>query len=90
MARKEKVTKVIAGDTFMTDSREHAVRLANVDAPETGRPGAVVAKKKLEGLIADKEVLVQAIARDVYGRSIANVKVGRRSINEAMRSKSKK
>jgi endonuclease YncB( thermonuclease family) len=32
--RKEKVTKVIAGDTFLTRSRRHPVRLANVDAAE--------------------------------------------------------
>ena len=34
MARKEKGTKVIDGDTFETASRKNPVRLANVDAPE--------------------------------------------------------
>jgi endonuclease YncB( thermonuclease family) len=36
MARKEKVTNVIDGDTFETASRKDPVRLANMDAPETG------------------------------------------------------
>lgn len=84
MARKEKVTRVIAGDTFRTASRKQAVRLANVDAPEKGRPGAVVAKRILTKLISGKEVSIEAIARDTYGRSIANVKLGRRSVNKAM------
>ena len=85
MARKEKVTRIIDGDTFRTKSRKNAVRLANVDAPEIGKPGGKVATKMLRQLISGKEVSVQTIARDTYGRSIANVKVGRRSVNKAMR-----
>ena len=47
MARKEKVTKVIDGDTFETASRKNPVRLANVNAPEKGEPGYEEAKKKI-------------------------------------------
>lgn len=39
MPRKEKVTKIIDGDTFETDRRKHPVRLANVDTPEKGQSG---------------------------------------------------
>lgn len=90
MARKEKVTRVIDGDTFKTARRKHSVRLANVDAPEKGKPGAVAATKKLTGLIGGKTVSIETVARDTYGRSIANVKSGRKSVNKAMRTKSKK
>lgn len=90
MARKEKVTRVIDGDTFRTASRKHAVRLANVDAPEKGRPGAVAARKKLARLIGRREVSIQTVARDVYGRSVANVRVGRESVNKKMRSNRKR
>ena len=90
MARKEKVTRVIDGDTFKTASRKHAVRLAAVDAPEKGAQGATVAKRALEGLIKGKTVSVQTVARDTYGRSVAKVKVGRRSVNKAMRERTKK
>jgi len=90
MARKEKVTRVIDGDTFRTAKRSRAVRLANVDVPETGTPGAAVAKKKLERLIKGKEVSIETVARDSYGRSVAVVKVGRKSINKAMRPNRKK
>jgi len=90
MARKEKVTRVIDGDTFRTASRKHAVRLANVDAPEKGRPGAVAARNKLQRLIAGKEVSIQTVARDVYGRSVARVKVGRKSVNRTMQPQKKR
>jgi endonuclease YncB( thermonuclease family) len=87
MARKEKVTRVIDGDTFMTDQRVHPVRLANVDAPEKGRPGGAKATETLRKLIHGKEVTVDTVARDSYGRSVANVKVGRQSVNKTIREK---
>lgn len=47
MARKEKVTKIIDGDTFETASRKKSVRLANVDAPEKEQPGFAKATETL-------------------------------------------
>lgn len=90
MPRKEKVTKVVDGDTFLTASRKHPVRLANVDAPEKGQRGAPRAREALRELIQGKEVVIDTKARDSYGRSVANVKVGRRSLNKAMRDRLKK
>lgn len=85
MARRERVTRVIDGDTFETASRKHPVRLANVDAPEKGKSGAAKATKALQSLVEGKEVSIQTVARDKYGRSVANVKVGRYSVNKAIR-----
>ena len=51
MARKETVTRVIDGDTFLTAARKHAVRLANVNAPEKGRKGGAKATQNLKNLI---------------------------------------
>lgn len=90
MARKERVTRVIDGDTFKTASRKNPVRLANVDAPEKGRPGAAAATKRLKNLIAGKEVSVTTVARDVYGRSVARVTLGRKSVNKTVRPARKK
>lgn len=87
MARKERVTKVIDGDTFKTASRKNSIRLANVNAPEMGTKGGSIAKRGLSNLIAGQMVSVDTVARDVYGRSVANVKVGRKSVNRAMRTK---
>jgi endonuclease YncB( thermonuclease family) len=87
--RKETVTRVIDGDTFRTTSRKHSVRLANVDAPEKGTKGGSKATKQLKSLIQGQKVEVNTVARDVYGRSVAKVKVNGKSVNKAM-SKSKK
>jgi endonuclease YncB( thermonuclease family) len=85
MARKEKVTRVIDGDTFETSSRKKPVRLARLDAPEKGQRGAAQARKDLSSMILGKEVSIDTVARDKYGRAVANVKVGRSSVNKAMK-----
>ena len=90
MPRKEKVTKVIDGDTFMTDKRKNPVRLANVDTPEKRQPGYQNAKKALEKLVAGQEVSIDTVARDKFGRAVAKVKVGTRSVNKAMEKHKKK
>ena len=84
MATKEKVTKVIDGDTFMTDRRKRSVRLAGVDTPEKGQPGYARAKQKLQRLIQGEDVRIDTVARDKYGRSVANVRKGRESVNKKM------
>jgi len=90
MPRKETVTKVIDGDTFTTASRKHPVRLANLDAPEKGQPGAAKATQALRQLVQGKQVEIDTVARDTYGRSVANVKQGGKSVNRAMRRKLRK
>ena len=90
MARKERVTRVIDGDTFQTASRKRPVRLANVHASETGTRGGAAATTELKKLIEGEIVSIETVARDVYGRSVARVKVGRRSVNKAMREKTKR
>jgi micrococcal nuclease len=87
MARKEKVTKVIDGDTFMTSSRKNPIRLANVNAPEKGTRGAATATQALRNLVLGETVSVETVARDKYGRSVANVKANNRSVNLSMRRK---
>ena len=88
--RKETVTRVIDGDTFKTSSRKRSVRLANVNAPEKGKSGSVKATQALKNLIQGQKVKVEPVARDQYGRTIANVKVDGKSVNKAMNQKLKK
>lgn len=88
--RKETVKRVIDGDTFRTSSRKRSVRLANVNAPEKGTRGSTKATQELKKLIQGKKVEVNPIARDSYGRAVANVKVGGKSVNTAMNKKLKK
>ena len=88
--RKEQVTRVIDGDTFLTKSRKRSVRLADVNAPERGRRGSSRATKELKKLIQGKRVEVNTVARDVFGRAVANVKVGGKSVNSIMAKKLKR
>jgi len=88
--RKETVTRVIDGDTFRTSSRKHSVRLANINAPEKGRKGGAKATKQLKSLIQGKTVEVETVARDVYGRAVANVKRGSINVNKAMGKSTKR
>ena len=90
MARNEKVTRVIDGDTFMTSSRKKPVRLANYNAPERGKRGYKTSKDALNSMISGKTVTIDVKARDVYGRAVANVKVGSRSVSAAMKNRTKK
>ncbi len=87
MPRKEKVTKIIDGDTFETASRRHPVRLANVDAPEKGEPGGASATRALRDMIEGERVTIETVARDKYGRSVARVKAKGKSVNRAMNNK---
>lgn len=89
MPRKERVTKVIDGDTFQTNRRVHSVRLASVDTPEKNQRGFSAAKTALESLIRGKEVTIDTVARDKYGRAVADVKVGRTSVNRQMKKHEK-
>ena len=88
--RKETVKRVIDGDTFTTASRKNPVRLANVNAPEKGTRGGTKATQQLKTLIKGQKVEVDTVARDVYGRSVAKVKVNGKSVNTAMNKKLKK
>lgn len=89
MARKETVTEVLDGDTFRTANRKNPIRLADVDAPEKGEPGAKAATEALRNLIEGKEVSIDTRGRS-YGRSVARVKVNGRSVNKAMKNTLKK
>ncbi len=89
MPRKERVTRVIDGDTFMTASRKNSIRLANVDAPEKGTRGGAAATKALKDMIQGETVSIDTVARDTYGRSVAKVKVGRQSVNKAVKNRLK-
>ncbi|MCK4377463.1 MAG: thermonuclease family protein [Actinomycetia bacterium] len=74
----------------MTDKRKNPVRLSDVDAPEKRQAGYQNAKKHLEKLILNQEVSIETVARDKYGRSVANVEVGKKSVNKVMQRYNKK
>lgn len=90
MSRKEKVIRVIDGDTFETASRKKPVRLANVNAPEKGQRGSAKATEALRKMIEGEEVRIETVGRDKYGRAVAKVYKGRESVNKKMKEKLKR
>ncbi|HEY9280569.1 MAG TPA: thermonuclease family protein [Eoetvoesiella sp.] len=79
-----RVVQVADGDTFtlLTDGRQHRVRLASIDAPETtkdrkqpGQPMAQRSKEALSHLIAGKTVDLSCYERDHYQRNICDVRL---------------
>ena len=80
---KEKVKKVIDGDTFETASGK-VIRLADVDTPERGKPNYNEATEALKAMIDKKTVFIKIGGIGYFGRPIAEVKVGRKSVNKEM------
>jgi endonuclease YncB( thermonuclease family) len=80
---------VIDGDTFDTGSGIR-IRLARVYAPEIETAEGQKAKRLLEVLILNKAIRYEVVAKDDYGRSVAEVWVGGTlggtNVNDAMRS----
>lgn len=81
---REKVTKIIDGDTFKVPRK--VIRLARVDVPELGRRGGTKAKNQLKSMIQGKTVFYEQVGKS-YGRIVAKVKLKGKSINQAMRNK---
>ena len=70
------VVRVIDGDTFDLEG-EVRIRLAGVEAPEYPK-GCLSnqAKERLEELILGKEVEIEVIEKDNFGRQIGFIRVG--------------
>lgn len=80
-----KVTRVLDGDTIEISSGER-VRYHAIDAPENDEKWGTVAYKTNRDLVEGKIVRVEIDrpTRDVYGRILAFVWVGKTMINERL------
>ena len=83
----ERVVSIMDGRTFETAGRDLPVRLADVETPLRGRPGYGYAKLKLGRLIYGKDVDVEPVDKDRYGRTLAKVKLDGISVNSTMRDR---
>lgn len=78
------VSRVIDGDTFDTDAGER-VRLAAVDAPEYQRGClSILSRERLIKLVLGKTVLLEPVAKDHFGRTVAYVFERNNNINKAL------
>jgi Staphylococcal nuclease homologue len=71
----------IDGDTLVCNHRK--VRLTNVYAAELNQPGGYAAKRRLQFLISSGEVVLRPHGLDRYGRTLAEVYVNGRRIEQA-------
>lgn len=80
-----KVVQVIDGDTFVSSDGRH-IRLADIDAPETGQFYGDSSTIFLESMIKGKPVDLQYVNTDKYDRDVCYIylKDGASSVNRAM------
>ena len=71
----------IDGDTLVCDRKK--IRLVNVYAAEMHEPGGPAAKKRMQALIVGKDVVIVPHGTDKYGRTLAEVYVDGRRIEQA-------
>jgi hypothetical protein len=71
----------IDGDTLVCNRQK--VRLTNVYAAELNEPGGSAAKRRLQQMISSGEVVLRPFGHDRYGRTLAEVYVNGRLIEQA-------
>jgi nuclease-like protein len=71
----------IDGDTLVCNHRK--VRLTNVYAAELNQAGGYAAKRRLQALVSAGEVQLRTYGTDRYGRTLAEVYVNGRRIEQA-------
>ena len=83
-SRDTKVTRVIDGDTFITN-RGDRVRLIGVDAPELPSLRGIESKMYLDNLIDNKVVILKrdriSKNKDKYGRLLRYVYLDKKDVN---------
>ena len=71
----------VDGDTLVCNHQK--VRLTNVYAAELNETGGYAAKRRMQALIASGEVTLRPLGHDRYGRTLAEVYVNGRRIEQA-------
>lgn len=82
-----KVVSVTDGDTLTLltpEKKQVKVRLDGIDAPERKQPYGTEAREHLATMVFQKDVKVEVLGKDRYGRTIGKVKAGRVDVNKNM------
>ena len=80
------VVRVKDGDSLVVKVQGVAMdfRLADIDAPELDQPYGQQAKRELASLAAGRQLVLEPIDTDRYGRTVAHVWNGETYLNEQM------
>ena len=87
MSFSGKVVGVADGDTItvlIDGNREAKIRFAEIDAPEKGQPWGNRSKQTLSDLVFGRDVRVQQMDVDRWGRIVGRVFVDNRDVNREM------
>ena len=82
-----KVVGVHDGDTITVldeAKTQHKIRLSAIDAPEMGQPYGQDSRQAMAALVAGRQVEVQPVDTDRYGRTVAVILVDHENVNRAM------
>lgn len=81
-----RVVSIADGDTLTlrVGERSHRVRLAQIDAPESGQAWGRAAKRALSQMCFGKQARVVVVDRDRYGRVVGEVFVAELHVNREM------
>jgi endonuclease YncB( thermonuclease family) len=82
-----KVISVADGDTLtiLADEQyQYRVRLAEIDAPESGQPFAQTSRQMLANLAFGRQATVRVVDLDRYGRTVGRVRIGSVDVNAEM------
>ena len=81
-----KVVAVAGGDTItvLRDKTPIKICLQAVDCPEKAQPFGTKAKQFTSDMVFGKVVTVKVVTRDLYGRTVAWISVGGKSVSEEL------
>ncbi len=82
-----RVVRVADGDTVSVldgSNTQHKIRLQGIDAPERNQRYGKKSRDALSGMVAGRNVGVEVLGKDSYGRSNGVLYIGERNINLAM------
>jgi len=82
-----RVVRVIDGDTIiilLNGNIQERIRLADIDAPETGQEYSEQSRLYLSEMVAGKAVQIEYEERDIYGRILGTIFVDGKNVNEEM------
>lgn len=82
------VVRVKDGDSLVVErhdvKRRSEIRMAGIDAPELAQPWGIQSRTALRRMVQGKEVTVEVVDRDRYGRLVGKLWQGRAYVNAQM------